>query len=825
VNENCSGGQCACTPDCTGKVCGDDGCGGTCGADCASGESCSNGQCVDCCAGKECGVVNCGSDTIECGTCTGAETCGLDNTCGIPGLPNGSFCGITAECQPNIPNPQDPSEEIANPEYPGCTSDQCDSDFCLSDFAPGEAVWIDACSLKCTITKDDVNNDTGLPGADGVEDDDAPFTDCTGFEGGGPNGDSWKCVSSGLPGQAATALCVPGTTFKECDADTDCSNGETCQLTQLGGQMQERCMTPVQSGDWGQASYPTGICNSDPFDGDVHLCTGGLCFTFGCVHFCSDDADCDTTKVGDGGACIAGECSNWPGKECAEDLDCSAWECNTPYNPFGDGLPSYSTGMCFPSGCEDQRDCPDNFYCRWWWNGEDSVELGGWDHLCHGAYPDGAQLGEACDPDPSDNIPGATCAAQDLCVGGFCSAICATDDQCDTDGPANQKCVVDEVPFDTDEDGFYDYVLSLNYCRAFEGYTGDCFSEMTCGDGESCGPYEVENWIEDPANPGEMIPHPDGGFILKGACTANDESAGTLGTWGDSCGVAGTNPCESFCLGADEAAGVAGICTQLCESHADCPTVGEGDSETQGRCQAGSNFRAGWGTTFDVITDDLYYSLCVPTTPSSEQDCSDGTGCPDGEGCVGYQINYGPDYAAKTEYVCEDTKDSAGASPSKDTGDSCDPEAADGQGNPITECTGVYCTSDVVTADEADQQYYCTQTCNPDNDTCATDGTQDMVCHGSISMPKKGAYADNQTMLYTCQKDQECTACGIHSDCVGNRVCVNMGADDEDNAFYACVDACSADGDCGSGSCTEGMDGFSNPAMGCFTAGTNKCTN
>ena len=38
--------NCGCTPSCAGKVCGDDGCSGSCGT-CGSG-TCSNGQCVTC---------------------------------------------------------------------------------------------------------------------------------------------------------------------------------------------------------------------------------------------------------------------------------------------------------------------------------------------------------------------------------------------------------------------------------------------------------------------------------------------------------------------------------------------------------------------------------------------------------------------------------------------------------------------------------------------------------------------------------------------------------------------------------------------------------
>ncbi len=37
-----------CTPDCVGKVCGNDGCGGVCGT-CSGGDSCSAGQCKDLC--------------------------------------------------------------------------------------------------------------------------------------------------------------------------------------------------------------------------------------------------------------------------------------------------------------------------------------------------------------------------------------------------------------------------------------------------------------------------------------------------------------------------------------------------------------------------------------------------------------------------------------------------------------------------------------------------------------------------------------------------------------------------------------------------------
>jgi MYXO-CTERM domain-containing protein len=63
-----------CTKDCTGKACGDDGCGGSCGT-CPAGKSCQAGACVSCtpnCTGKQCGDDGCGG---SCGTCPASQVC------------------------------------------------------------------------------------------------------------------------------------------------------------------------------------------------------------------------------------------------------------------------------------------------------------------------------------------------------------------------------------------------------------------------------------------------------------------------------------------------------------------------------------------------------------------------------------------------------------------------------------------------------------------------------------------------------------------------------------------------------------------------------
>jgi hypothetical protein len=72
----CGDGGESCTPECEGRVCGDDGCGGSCG-ECGDGSVCLEGACLACdaqtnCLGKQCGPDNCGG---SCGQCSGEQVC------------------------------------------------------------------------------------------------------------------------------------------------------------------------------------------------------------------------------------------------------------------------------------------------------------------------------------------------------------------------------------------------------------------------------------------------------------------------------------------------------------------------------------------------------------------------------------------------------------------------------------------------------------------------------------------------------------------------------------------------------------------------------
>lgn len=69
-----------CVPDCTGKECGSDGCGGSCGTcdgTCTADGKCQ-GACVPSCTGRECGSDGCGG---SCGTCSDPFSCQLGGRC------------------------------------------------------------------------------------------------------------------------------------------------------------------------------------------------------------------------------------------------------------------------------------------------------------------------------------------------------------------------------------------------------------------------------------------------------------------------------------------------------------------------------------------------------------------------------------------------------------------------------------------------------------------------------------------------------------------------------------------------------------------------
>lgn len=82
--------KCVCVPDCTGKQCGLDGCGGQCGG-CSGNTICQGTTCVcaPSCNGKQCGSDGCGGN---CGSCPGNTIC-QGTLCMCQPSCSGKICG------------------------------------------------------------------------------------------------------------------------------------------------------------------------------------------------------------------------------------------------------------------------------------------------------------------------------------------------------------------------------------------------------------------------------------------------------------------------------------------------------------------------------------------------------------------------------------------------------------------------------------------------------------------------------------------------------------------------------------------------------------
>ena len=237
-------GLCECIPTCAGKLCGDDGCGGSCGG-CVPGEVCSPlhqcQPCVPSCADAQCGDDGCGG---ACGECALPTSCGAAGLCDGPCVPQcgelpgasgpvecgddqcGGTCGTcqgadtcseTGHCIPCVPS----CEGLT------CTADGCggicgpicpDGGACLQA-AAGAAFCADPCDAATVVCPSgglcvpvsDVDGDLAgyacLPVGDV-----APWSLCSSPDDCGPG----LLCGSAVPEAPAVQICLPG-----CDTAID----------------------------------------------------------------------------------------------------------------------------------------------------------------------------------------------------------------------------------------------------------------------------------------------------------------------------------------------------------------------------------------------------------------------------------------------------------------------------------------------------------------------------------------------------------------------------------------------------------------------------
>ncbi|MDP1827398.1 MAG: hypothetical protein Q8L48_29280 [Archangium sp.] len=281
--ETCTGaGQCVCVPQCNGKQCGPDGCGGTCGT-CSSTQLCTGAgqcQCVPQCSGKVCGTDGCGG---SCGTCLA-----------------GTACDGTGQCAPCTPQ---------------CSGRTCGSDSCGGSC--GSCTLPQTCNASgsCVTVPCNPVNQTGC-GAN---------LRCRW------SGSANVCVSIG-PGQrgdfctpddcGAGLTCAGSGGFEVCreycNTSSDCAFGGQCVYT-LGGTTTKLCSNscnPLSSGSCpaGQGCHvqnvgtgvevadcgDLGFGSAGSFCSTADSCLGGYtCVSSSCRRLCSLGSSCAT------GACLS----------------------------------------------------------------------------------------------------------------------------------------------------------------------------------------------------------------------------------------------------------------------------------------------------------------------------------------------------------------------------------------------------------------------------------------------------------------------------------------------------------------------------------------
>ena len=303
--EECLDGVCLCVPDCGGKQCGEDGCGGECGECQGPQDACNDGtcKCQPACEGMECGEDGC--DGV-CGDCVDDEPCTVDSC-------------VDGTCQNEyVPGCCDEDEDCLNEL--DCLVEVCvivegdEAGACDSYLADGHCVVPEDCEAKecqAVACEDCLCIWT-------------PIEDCCIEEGDcGEAGvcDVYKCINN---------ACV--------SLPLDCDDGDAASLDLCDSETGEctHC--------WPDCSGKE--CGDDGCAGECGLCPGeqDACIDGQCV--CQPNCNCkECGEDGCGGPC--GVCDD--GNDCTADW-CADHKCMV-------------SGEDLPGCCDEDSDCEDGFPC------------------------------------------------------------------------------------------------------------------------------------------------------------------------------------------------------------------------------------------------------------------------------------------------------------------------------------------------------------------------------------------------------------------------------------------------------------------------------
>jgi len=323
-----------CMPMCTGRMCGDDGCMGSCGT-CTGGRTCNtSGACVcpsgrTFCSGS---CVDTNIDPAHCGgcgmACTGGRTCNGSGSCVCPG--GEMFCASACV---------DTSTSTAH--CGGCGMPCAGGMFCSGG----------TCSSTCT--PDCTGRTCGTDG-------------CTGSCGtcsGGRSCTAGACVCPGTQTFCSSACVDTDTSTAHCGAcGNACAGGETCTLGTCSTVCTPNCTSRICGTDGCGGSCgtcPTGrVCNAAgrcPCPTGLTLCSGT------CVDTSYDTAHCAAcgSSCAPGEFCVAGACSTTCTPDCTG-LDCGNDGCGGSCGTCTGGLECDPTRVCTcPAGAIDCGFCVD----------------------------------------------------------------------------------------------------------------------------------------------------------------------------------------------------------------------------------------------------------------------------------------------------------------------------------------------------------------------------------------------------------------------------------------------------------------------------------
>jgi agmatine/peptidylarginine deiminase len=550
----------SCVPDCSDKACGDDGCGGSCGA-CTAGTVCETNQCVAGPCQPNCDGANCGPDGCggSCGTCPTGEGCNAEGLCQAVCTPNcdsnacgtdgcgGSCgaCGASETCEAG-----QCVGGCGDLTFEGC----CDDSVLTWCSQQGELENLN-CGSSCGWNASQGYYDCAQTGAEPTGtyplscDDLGCTPDCDGKSCGddgcgglcGACGDGEVCGESN---QCAPGPCVPECAGLACGDDGCSGSCGTCAAGQFctdAGQCEDAACVPDCEG---------AECGSDGCGGSCGACAAGeVCTDQGDCKVSSCESDCTDKTCGADGCgdscgscdpgtvCIAGQCTggscepDCEGKACGSD-GCGGW-CGTCQENLlctaegncvlGECTPACEGKVCGADGCGGLcGSCPAGQGCT-----------------------QGGHCVNTCEPDCADKVCGS-----DGC-GGLCGD-CAAGEFCSAEGAcAEGACVPDCDGKACGDDG----------CGQLCGL---------CGDGETCSPQS------------ECVPAGCVPDCAEKDC-GDDGCGGSCGGCPDGqvCGKefrCETEPCEPSCdgkvCGDDSCGGSCGSCAdgEECSKDGDCVT-------------------------------------------------------------------------------------------------------------------------------------------------------------------------------------------------------------------------------------------------------------